>query len=65
MRDLDEGPHRQCDNCGKLQPEPRCIEFNGRWYCGLNCKLKAERSQDVQISHRFALLSLANRRTGK
>lgn len=57
MRDLDEGPHYKCAVCGELQPVARCIEYDDRHYCGLKCKLKAERKQNEDLNHRSNLLT--------
>ena len=48
--DLDFGPHRRCYTCGTLQPEPRCIEYNDHWFCGLQCKLKQEKKDDEALT---------------
>lgn len=50
MRDLDEGPHRKCHTCGKLQPEPRCLNYNDHWFCGLICKKKQKEKDDANLA---------------
>lgn len=51
MRDLDEGPHRKCHQCGKLQPEARCLDYNDHWYCGLNCKRKRKEKENEDLDN--------------
>lgn len=50
MTDLDWGAIHKCAWCGKQQPEPRCIEYNDRMYCGISCKLKQERKDDENLA---------------
>lgn len=60
MTDLDFGPHRRCALCGELHPEPRCLEYNDRWYCGITCKLKAKRREDDALRNPHLHLRPAN-----
>ncbi len=46
MRDLDEGPHRKCFWCGKMQPEARTLQYNDHHFCGIICKIKQEETDD-------------------
>ena len=40
MSELDFGPHIKCHQCGTLTPVRRCLEYKGKTFCGLKCKLK-------------------------
>lgn len=49
MNELDFGPHERCCTCGKLQPHRRCIEYNDKWFCCIQCKLKEKEREDEAL----------------
>lgn len=49
MSELDFGAHRKCAWCGKIQPEKRCLEYNDKFFCCIQCKIKQEELEDDSL----------------
>lgn len=42
----DEGAHRKCHWCQKLEHQKRMLNYNDHYFCSIQCKLKQEECDD-------------------
>ena len=45
----DFGAHRKCALCGKIEHQKKMLNYNDRFFCSIQCKVKQERYDDDSL----------------